>query len=65
MKDQFSGGLAVIHESESIPRPIWPTAFPNPRELYQSEENPEYDSKQIDSFFLLMSYKNSKTCCGL
>ncbi|XP_033360434.1 uncharacterized protein LOC117239162 [Bombus vosnesenskii] len=44
MKDQFSGGLAVIHESESIPRPIWPTAFPNPRELYQSEENPEYDT---------------------
>ena len=45
MKDQFNGGLTVIHESESIPRPIWPTGFPNPREFYQSDENPEYDSK--------------------
>ncbi|XP_054005455.1 uncharacterized protein LOC128890715 isoform X2 [Hylaeus anthracinus] len=44
MKDQFGGGLAVIHESESIPRPIWPSAFPSPRELYQSDENPEYDA---------------------
>ncbi|XP_017766028.1 PREDICTED: uncharacterized protein LOC108555055 [Eufriesea mexicana] len=50
MKDQFGGGLAVINESESIPRPIWPTAFPSPRELYQSDENPEYDTLY--------------TCCG-
>ncbi|XP_017881581.2 uncharacterized protein LOC108625805 isoform X2 [Ceratina calcarata] len=44
MKDQFNGGLAVIHESEIIPRPIWPTTLPNSRELYHSDENPEYDS---------------------
>ncbi|KAK9308224.1 hypothetical protein QLX08_001699 [Tetragonisca angustula] len=50
MKDQFNGGLTVIHESESIPRPIWPTGFPNPREFYQSDENPEYDTLY--------------TCCG-
>lgn len=45
MKDQFNGGLAVIHESEAIPRPIWPTTFFNSRELYQNNENSEYDSK--------------------
>ncbi|XP_076178414.1 uncharacterized protein LOC143152318 [Ptiloglossa arizonensis] len=50
MKDQFGGGLAVIHESEAIPRPIWPSAFPSPHELYQSDENPEYDALY--------------TCCG-
>ncbi|XP_043256684.1 uncharacterized protein LOC122399789 isoform X3 [Colletes gigas] len=44
MKDQFGGGLAVIHESEAIPRPIWPSAFPSPRELHQNDENPEYDA---------------------
>ncbi|XP_076658511.1 uncharacterized protein LOC143362340 [Halictus rubicundus] len=44
IKDQFGGGLAVIHESETIPRPIWPSAFPGPRELYQTDENPEYDA---------------------
>ncbi|XP_076751146.1 uncharacterized protein LOC143423593 isoform X1 [Xylocopa sonorina] len=44
MKDQFSGGLAVIHESEAIPRPIWPTALPGSRELYHNDENPEYDT---------------------
>ncbi|XP_076220946.1 uncharacterized protein LOC116429982 isoform X2 [Nomia melanderi] len=51
MKDHFGGGgLAVIHESEAIPRPIWPSAFPGPRELYQTDENPEYDALY--------------TCCG-
>ncbi|CAK9800078.1 hypothetical protein ANTPLA_LOCUS2222 [Anthophora plagiata] len=44
MKDQFSGGLPVIHESDSIPRPIWPTVFPSPRELYHNDESPEYDT---------------------
>ncbi|XP_076280174.1 uncharacterized protein LOC143208986 isoform X2 [Lasioglossum baleicum] len=44
IKDQFGGGLAVIHESETIPRPIWPSAFPGPHELYQTDENPEYDA---------------------
>ena len=44
MKDQFDGSLAVIHESESIPRPIWPSSFPSPREFYQNDENPEYDA---------------------
>ncbi|XP_076244924.1 uncharacterized protein LOC143185639 [Calliopsis andreniformis] len=44
MKDQFGGGLAVIHESEAIPRPIWPSALPGPRELCHGDENPEYDA---------------------
>ncbi|KOC68320.1 hypothetical protein WH47_03478, partial [Habropoda laboriosa] len=44
IKDQFSGGLPVIHESDAIPRPIWPTVFPSPRELYHSDESPEYDT---------------------
>ncbi|XP_078048796.1 uncharacterized protein LOC144476082 [Augochlora pura] len=44
IKDQFGGGLAVIHESETIPRPIWPSAFPGLRELYQTDETPEYDA---------------------
>lgn len=45
MKDQFGGGLAVIHESEAIPRPIWPSAFPSPRDIYHGDENPEYDGE--------------------
>lgn len=45
MKDQFNEGLAIIHESEAIPRPIWPTTFFNLRDLYQNNENSEYDSK--------------------
>ncbi|XP_076668420.1 uncharacterized protein LOC143368987 isoform X3 [Andrena cerasifolii] len=44
MKDQFGGGLAVIHESEAIPRPIWPSAFPSPRDIHHGDENPEYDA---------------------
>lgn len=44
MKDQFNEGLAIIHESEAIPRPIWPTTFFNLRDLYQNNENSEYDT---------------------
>ncbi|XP_012141636.1 uncharacterized protein LOC100882808 isoform X2 [Megachile rotundata] len=44
MKDQFGGNLAVIHESEAIPRPIWPSSFPTPRQLYHNDESPEYDA---------------------
>ncbi|KAG7201587.1 hypothetical protein KM043_004331 [Ampulex compressa] len=44
VRDQFGGGLAVIHEGEAIPRPIWPTAFSSPRELYHGDDgNAEYD----------------------
>lgn len=43
MKNQSNGGLAIIHEA--IPRPIWPMTFFNSRDLYQNNENPEYDSK--------------------
>ncbi|KAK2585517.1 hypothetical protein KPH14_010163 [Odynerus spinipes] len=46
MKDQLSGGgLAVIHEGEAIPRPIWPSAFASvPRELYiRDDGKTEYD----------------------
>lgn len=46
MKDQLSGGgLAVIHEGEAIPRPIWPSAFASvPRELYiRDDGKAEYD----------------------
>ncbi|XP_061943451.1 uncharacterized protein LOC108003273 isoform X3 [Apis cerana] len=44
IKEQFNEGLAIIHESETNPRPIWPTTFFNSRDLYQNNENPEYDT---------------------
>ncbi|KAI4502330.1 hypothetical protein M0802_002242 [Mischocyttarus mexicanus] len=52
MKDQFGGGLAVIHEGEAIPRPIWPSVFTNvPQEFYIRD-----DGKT--------DYDRMYTCCG-
>ncbi|XP_014615419.1 PREDICTED: uncharacterized protein LOC106793199 isoform X2 [Polistes canadensis] len=52
MKDQFGGGLAVIHEGEAIPRPIWPSVFTNvPQEFcIRDDGKTEYDRMY--------------TCCG-
>ncbi|XP_035722947.1 uncharacterized protein LOC118441959 isoform X1 [Vespa mandarinia] len=52
MKDQFGGGLAVIHEGEAIPRPIWPSVFTNvSQEFYiRDDGKTEYDRMY--------------TCCG-
>ncbi|XP_031369839.1 uncharacterized protein LOC102679713 isoform X1 [Apis dorsata] len=52
MKNQSNGGLAIIHEA--IPRPIWPMTFFNSRDLYQNNENPEYDT----------SYTYCGCCCA-
>lgn len=47
MKDQLGGGLAVIHEGEAIPRPIWPSVFTSvPQEFYiRDDGKTEYDSQ--------------------
>ncbi|XP_066592378.1 uncharacterized protein [Prorops nasuta] len=52
VRNQF-GGLAVIHESEAIPRPIWPASFI--RDVYNHYSRPQQNQ---------YSREGIHRCCG-
>lgn len=60
-RDPSYGGLAVIHESEGIPRPIWPSVIYHHAEDHSGEyEGNESDESPLRSLLLLgkLVYRN-------